>query len=89
MRTFLFDGREVAFEEGMTVGAALLAAGIVSWRTTRVHGRPRGVFCGIGICFDCLIDVNGRPGQRACLTPAEPGLECRTQKGTGHDDLAV
>lgn len=81
---FDFDGRAVRFEPGQTVGAALMAAGVRSWRTTRVHGRPRGLFCGIGICFDCLVDVDDAPNQRACVTPAEDGMRVRTQEGTGH-----
>lgn len=81
---FRFDGREIPYMEGMTVGAALLAAGVRSWRTTRVGGRPRGLFCGIGICYDCLITVDGQPNQRACLRPAAPGLDVATQDGTGH-----
>ncbi|MFG3658430.1 (2Fe-2S)-binding protein [Streptomyces sp. NPDC047706] len=81
-----FDGREIAALPGQTVAAALWAAGITSWRGTRHAGRPRGVFCGIGVCFDCLVTVNGRPNQRACLVPARPGDTIRTQEGTGHDD---
>lgn len=72
------DGRPVPCREGWTVGAALTAAGIRSWRTTRVHGRPRGLFCGIGVCFDCLVTVDGRPNRRACLTPATPGAVITT-----------
>jgi hypothetical protein len=82
--TFDFDGRVIPYVEGMTVGAALLAAGVRSWRTTRVAGRPRGIFCGIGVCYDCLITVDGQPNQRACLLPATPGLDVTTQDGTGH-----
>ena len=87
--TFSFDGRPLAFTEGQTVGAALTAHGVRSWRTTRVAGRPRGLFCGIGICFDCLVVVDGRPNQRACLVPARAGMEVTTQEGTGHGDLEV
>jgi aerobic-type carbon monoxide dehydrogenase small subunit (CoxS/CutS family) len=47
------------------------------------------LFCGIGVCFDCLVVADGRPNQRACLLPARPGLEVTTQEGTGHDDLAI
>jgi predicted molibdopterin-dependent oxidoreductase YjgC len=83
--TFSFDGREIRALPGQTVAAALWRAGIVSWRRTRGAGRPRGVFCGIGVCFDCLVTVNGRPNQRACLLPARPGDVVRTQEGTGHD----
>ncbi|GAA5028692.1 (2Fe-2S)-binding protein [Actinopolymorpha pittospori] len=70
--TILVDGRPVAVGPDQTVAAALLAAGIRSWRTTR-KGRPRGLFCGIGVCFDCLVTVNGRGSVRACLVPARPG----------------
>jgi hypothetical protein len=87
--TFSFDGRPVPFRAGQSVGAALTAAGVRSWRTTRVAGRPRGLFCGIGVCFDCLVVADGRPNQRACLLTARPGLEVTTQEGTGHDHLAI
>lgn len=86
---FRFDGRPVPFRPGQSVGAALIAAGVLSWRTTRVGGRPRGLFCGIGICFDCLVIVERSPNERACLVLAEPDLEVSTQEGTGHDDLAI
>ncbi|MFF7527512.1 (2Fe-2S)-binding protein [Streptomyces bobili] len=84
--TVTFDGREIEALPGQTVAAALWAVGVVAWRTTREEGRARGVFCGIGVCFDCLVTVDGRPGLRACLTPATPGADIRTQEGTGHDD---
>ena len=87
--TFDFDGRPVPFRSGQTIGAALVAAGIHSWRTTRQHARPRGIFCGIGICYDCLLTVNGRPNRRACLELAASGLTVASQEGTGHADLAM
>ncbi|HEX4725552.1 MAG TPA: (2Fe-2S)-binding protein [Pseudonocardiaceae bacterium] len=68
-----FGGRELPMVSGQTVAAVLIAAGIRSWRTTRVDGRPRGLFCGIGVCFDCLVTVNGVPSVRACLAEARPG----------------
>ncbi|ADU09854.1 MULTISPECIES: (2Fe-2S)-binding protein [Micromonospora] len=70
---FTFDGRSIPHDGRQSVAAALLAAGIRSWRSTRVEGRPRGVFCGIGVCFDCLVTVNGVPSQRACLVVARSG----------------
>ena len=85
--TFRFDGAPVEFAAGQSVGAALIAAGFRSWRTTRVQRRPRGLFCGIGICFDCLVMVDGSPNQRACLLPAQEGMTITTQEGTGHGDL--
>jgi NADPH-dependent 2,4-dienoyl-CoA reductase/sulfur reductase-like enzyme len=71
--SFSFDGREVPVRPGQTVAGALWAAGIRSWRTTRVAGRPRGLFCGIGACFDCLATIDGEPNRRACLVPARAG----------------
>jgi predicted molibdopterin-dependent oxidoreductase YjgC len=79
----LFDGRALPVVPGQTVAAVLLAAGIRSWRTTRGAGRPRGLFCGIGACFDCLVTVNGTPSVRACLTEARPGDVVDTQEGNG------
>jgi aerobic-type carbon monoxide dehydrogenase small subunit (CoxS/CutS family) len=84
-----FDDREVEFRPGQTVGAALLAAGVLSWRTTRVDRKPRGIFCGIGVCFDCLVIIDGQPNERACLAIARDGMQVQTQEGTGHNDLAV
>jgi hypothetical protein len=70
--TFTLDGTPVTARPGETIAAALIAAGRTSWRTTAL-GRPRGLFCGIGLCFDCLVTVNGIDGERACLRPARPG----------------
>ncbi|MEU4098020.1 (2Fe-2S)-binding protein [Streptomyces sp. NPDC026673] len=81
--TFTFDGRAVPAHPGQSVAAALWAAGVLSWRTTRVEGAPRGVFCGIGVCFDCLVTVNGHAGRRACVTPVGPGDVVNPQVGTG------
>lgn len=72
--TLTLDGQPITAVPGQSIGAALTDAGIRSWRTTRHGGRPRGLFCGIGICFDCLLTVDGRPNQRACLVPARDGM---------------
>jgi predicted molibdopterin-dependent oxidoreductase YjgC len=69
------DGRELTARPGQSVGAALTEAGISSWRRTRHGGRPRGLFCGIGICYDCLITADGVPNLRACLLPAVDGMK--------------
>ncbi|MDQ7802962.1 (2Fe-2S)-binding protein [Amycolatopsis sp. A133] len=72
------DGETVTGVAGQTVAGVLLAAGRLSWRTTR-SGAPRGVFCGIGACFDCLLTVNGVADVRACRRRAADGDEIRTQ----------
>lgn len=76
------DGSPLLVKPGQSLAAALLEAGHRSWRTgTRGAGpeRARGLFCGIGVCFDCLVTVNGRPDQRACLVAPKAGDQVRTQ----------
>lgn len=68
-----FDGEMLHARDGQTVAGALLDSGRNSWRQTP-NGRPRGLFCGIGLCHDCLVTIDGRPNVRACLTPAVAGL---------------
>ena len=75
------DGERVDVLPGQTVAALLIGMGRSSWRDTRRHGRPRGVFCGIGVCFDCLVVVNGVPDVRACQRVLAPGDEIRVQHG--------
>src|SRR5262245_42386093 len=72
-----FDGRELAALPGESIAAALAASDIVAVRQAR-SGAPRGPFCGMGVCFDCLVTVNGRPSQRACLTKVEAGMDVRS-----------
>ncbi|MFH8403687.1 FAD-dependent oxidoreductase [Streptomyces sp. NPDC018019] len=74
------DGAEHRARAGQTVASLLLAAGRLSWRTTR-GGRPRGVFCGIGVCHDCLVVVNGVPDVRACRRVVVAGDRIETQDG--------
>jgi predicted molibdopterin-dependent oxidoreductase YjgC len=88
-QVFTFDSSPIRFRDGQSVGAALTVAGVRSWRSTRIQGRPRGIFCGIGVCFDCLVVVDGQPNERACLVLARPGMTVETQEGTGHGALEV
>ena len=83
--TFTFEGQAISAYPGETIGAALMAAGILTFRTTRRQGRPRGLFCGIGICFDCLVVVDGVPNQQACIVAARPDMRIQVQTGTGED----
>ncbi|RZS32852.1 2Fe-2S iron-sulfur cluster protein [Herbihabitans rhizosphaerae] len=75
------DGVPTVARPGQTVAAALIERGQTSWRDTRIGGRPRGLFCGIGVCFDCLVVVNGVPDVRACQRVLADGDEIRTQRG--------
>ena len=66
--TVVFDGREVEAYEGETIGMALWAAGTRAIRASSQAGEPRGMFCAMGICYECLVDLDGRP-VRACMQP--------------------
>lgn len=79
----LVDGAEVTAYDGDTVAAVLVRAGRTSWRRTRHGGQPRGLFCGIGACQDCLVTVDGVRGVRACVAPATPGASVTTDGGDG------
>jgi predicted molibdopterin-dependent oxidoreductase YjgC len=79
---FTFDGEKINALTGQSVAAALLAANQRSLRKTRFNNNERGVFCGIGICFDCLVVIDGITNQRACLTEAKPGMKVQTQVGS-------
>jgi predicted molibdopterin-dependent oxidoreductase YjgC len=70
------DGEIITTCDGQTVAAALIAAGKQMFRHTP-SGAPRGVFCGMGVCFDCLVTVDGLADQRACVTPVRPGMRVR------------
>ena len=77
--TLTLDGRAITARPGQSVAAALIEDGVRSWRTTRRGGRPRGLFCGIGVCYDCLISVDGLPDQRACLVSVRDGMTLSTE----------
>jgi predicted molibdopterin-dependent oxidoreductase YjgC len=75
------DGHSILAYAGETVAAALLANGFRILRYSDKRNHPRGIFCGIGVCYDCLVTVNGIPNQRACMTPVQPNLVITLQRG--------
>lgn len=79
--TFRFRDRDIPFVPGQSVAAALLDAGVRSWRTTRLGKEPRALFCGIGVCYDCLVTADGARGMRACILLARDGLEVSPYSG--------
>jgi aerobic-type carbon monoxide dehydrogenase small subunit (CoxS/CutS family) len=79
---FTFDGENINAITGQSVAAALLAANQRALRKTRFNNNDRGVFCGIGVCFDCLVVIDGITNQRACLIEAKPGMKVQTQVGS-------
>lgn len=71
-----FDGQPIPVHENDSIAASLTRAGILVMRRSTT-GEARGVYCGIGVCNDCLVAVDGTPNLRACITPARPGARVR------------
>ncbi len=76
---FEFEGERLLGRRGEIVAAALMAAGIRALRTTR-NGAPRGIFCGMGVCQECLVEIDGVANQRACMTKLERPVAIRRQR---------
>ncbi len=74
------DGQPVLAYEGESVAAVLVAQDGLGTRST-VSGAPRGVFCGMGVCYDCLVVVDGVPNTRACMTPIQTDMRIDRQSG--------
>jgi len=77
------DGETLEARAGEPVAAMLLAHGRRICHTTIRTGEPRGIFCAIGLCGDCAMQVDGIPGVRTCVTPVREGMDVRTQAGLG------
>ncbi|MFZ6764795.1 (2Fe-2S)-binding protein [Pseudoroseomonas sp. WGS1072] len=78
---FLLDGAPAEGREGDSVAAALLALGQDACRESAVSGQPRGGYCMMGVCFDCLMVIDGIGNRQACLTPLRAGMVVETQRG--------
>lgn len=76
--TITFDGRPIAARHGESLAACLTAAGVRSFRTT-AQGADRGMFCGMGVCQDCLVEIDGRQNERACMTKVTGPLNVRSE----------
>ena len=79
--SFTFDGRMIEGYEGEPIAAALKAAGVMVHRYTARQHKPRGIFCAIGRCTDCVMVVDGKPNIRTCVTPLKEGMVVQTQYG--------
>ncbi|MCL5069746.1 MAG: (2Fe-2S)-binding protein [Actinobacteria bacterium] len=80
----IVDGKIIKAYEGEMIASALVASGIKIFRYTSKYNEPRGLFCAIGRCTDCVMEVNGKPNVRTCVTPVEVGMVINTQKGLGN-----
>ena len=80
---FTFDGRELEGFEGEPIAIALKSNGVMVHRYTIKRNEPRGVFCAIGRCTDCIMVVDGIPNVRTCVEPLREGMVIQTQVGKG------
>jgi len=81
----LVDGEVIQAYDGETIAAALTAAGRRVFRHAPRTGAPRGVFCGIGACFECLVTVEGMGEVRSCMVAVRPGMRVSLKERVGHE----
>ncbi len=79
--TIFVDGVAMPAREGDSIAAALLAAGHAACRLSAVSGVPRGPYCLMGVCFDCLVMIDGVANRQACMTLVRDGMRIETQRG--------
>ena len=77
--TISVNGQPVSVPAGTIVAAAVVESGAARFRSS-LHGESRGPLCGMGVCFECRVTINGQPHSRSCLTLCEEGLEVRTDE---------
>jgi D-hydroxyproline dehydrogenase subunit gamma len=78
---FIYEGREVAARPGDSVATALLLANEISLRTTSISKAARAPYCMMGVCFECLMEIDGVGNRQACLTPVAAGMQVERQRG--------
>jgi predicted molibdopterin-dependent oxidoreductase YjgC len=77
--TIYVDEQPIEAYLGETIAAAMIAAGIRQFRHTKKNGDPRGIYCGMGVCYECLVNVDGTHNVRACMTPVADGMKVDTR----------
>ena len=79
--TVFVDGKPVVVSPGDSAAAAALLAGVSATRDSPVSGAPRAPYCMMGICFECLMVIDGVPSRQACLVPVREGMRIARQAG--------
>jgi D-hydroxyproline dehydrogenase subunit gamma len=82
--TVKVDGQPVRVRPGDSAATAVLAAGMLPSRTTAVSGSGRAPYCMMGICFECLLHIDGMDNVQGCMTTVKPGMDIRPQRGARH-----
>jgi len=78
--SIIFEGKNLDVEIGQTVASALLVGGNMVFRSSVVSRQPRGPYCMMGVCFECLIEIDGIPNQRACMIPVREAMKIKRQQ---------
>ncbi|EXF95907.1 NAD(FAD)-dependent dehydrogenase [Pseudomonas fluorescens HK44] len=76
-----FNGKTLTVPAGISVAAALLMVGVTRFRATPVSEAPRAPYCMMGVCFECLVDIDGVPNRQSCLVEVSEGMKIRSQEG--------
>ena len=82
---FRFEGRELRAPEGMNLAAALLSHGELVFRESPITGAARGPFCLMGACFECLVEIDGTPGQQACMVEVAENMDVHRHRRPGNE----
>lgn len=80
--TISYNGAEYAAYEGESIAAALLANNIRILRYSEKDKKPRGIYCGIGHCYECRVTVDGKRSVRACITTVKHKMNIHSQNGS-------
>lgn len=83
-----FEGAALSVPAGVSLAAALLVSGVTHTRESAVSGRPGAPYCMMGVCFECLVEVDGQANCQACLLPVRAGMRVLRQRGA-RDFLVV
>jgi hypothetical protein len=79
--TVFVEGAPVAVRAGDTAAVAAMLAGVTATRLSPVSNRPRAPYCMMGVCFECLMVIDGEPSRQACLEPVREGMRIEVQRG--------
>jgi predicted molibdopterin-dependent oxidoreductase YjgC len=86
--TVTFDGKAMTVPAGISVAAALLVGGVHDFRSSVVGAAPRAPYCMMGVCFECLVEIDGVPARQSCIVPVQDGMQVRRQIGApAFDDV--
>lgn len=86
--TITFEGRTLTVPTGVSVAAALLVGGVHNFRSSVVSQAPRAPYCMMGVCFECLVEIDGTPARQSCVVSVQDGMQVRRQIGAaGLDEV--